>query len=400
MTSPRLIVTGDLMRPGIGGNPRGQTGNIAWLHALLSPVLREATGIAPELLVNASPRLGYRETWELAGTAPSDAAWAGLFTQPPPALAARWSEAFADAVVIGFELPPSMCHAIVAGGGRWIDCAIHPVRFMDDIFLGMRASDPEIDAAIADAALPERRAFRMAGAIAAFASRRSRTTPDTPGYTLYTAQMGVDRSMIENGRLLDAAALAPRISEALSGTARLLYKDHPYESTKAIFSAVQASALEVQRTGRNIYELLGDPALEEVVCVSSGTGTEARYFGKRARFIIGPSTPVLWQGDPPGVGHWSVYDAFLAPDFWRRALVPALPVTAEDGDAPAHRPDLLRLTLRSFWGYKDFLRDPWEAEFVARSPLRGALRRKAIQALTWAAPARRLAAALKRGQGR
>src|SRR5690606_33096576 len=127
----------------------------------------------------------------------------------------------------------------------------------------------------------------------------------------------------------------------------------------ALARALKEAAARFQRTERNLYGLMADPSLEALVSISSSAGTEAKYFGVPARYVLGPSTPVRFLGDQTGSGYWSVYDTFLVPDFWRKILAPLMPVTAEDGDKPMHRPDLLRTTLRSFWGYKEIVSDPF-----------------------------------------
>lgn len=360
MTTGRIVITGDLLRPGAGGTAASQTSNVAWLHALLAPLIVEATGKVPELIASDDQSIGYRSSWVAAAEAPSDEAWARLSTAAPPALTAAWAERLADAVVIGFEMPPSLKAAISRCGGRWVDVVIHPVRFMDDIFLGFATHDQEMNDALAAAAMPERFAFRAAGAISAFAKRARWVQEGERPFTLYAAQVAVDRSMIENGRLLDTDDISTRIDATLTGRGLVLYKDHPYERTDPVFAAVARAACEVRRTQRNAYGLLADPALEQIVSASSGLGVEARYFGKPVRYLLGPSTPVRWKGDTDGKGFWSIYDAFLAPDFWRALLSPTMSVTAMDNDEPMHRPDLLRLTLRSYWGFKDVLADPFQ----------------------------------------
>lgn len=351
----RILIAGDPLRPDDMGGPHSQITNTRWFYAHMKTPIAEATGMVPEVLVNGAG-FDFAKMWRCAGQKPSASNWAAIYKNAPEALREYWLAVFDSALVVGFEMPPGMREALDIAGIPWIDTMIHPVRFMDDIFLCFRASHPDAEAAISEAAMPERWAWRAAGAVSAFAVRK-RWTGERRPFSVFAAQVGVDRSLIEDGRLLDNAALLPRIRETLGRPERLLFKDHPYERQTALASALEKQAREFRRTDRNLYGLLADPAIEELVSVSSSAGTEAKYFGVSARYVLGPSTPVRFRGDAAGEGYWSVYDDFLVPDFWRRVLAPIVPVTPEDGDRPMHRPDLLRMTLRSFWGYKEIVRD-------------------------------------------
>jgi hypothetical protein len=288
---------------------------------------------------------------------PSHAAWAELYSAPTQFLAETWGRAFEDTLVIGFEMPPSM-RAVLSGNGiPYVDLMLHPARFMDDVFFCMRSNVAAINDAIRSHAMEERLLWRGAGAIKAFFSRRRLDVPEE-AYTLYAAQTPVDRSMISEGRFLQPSDLEPGIRKTLGSRGLVCYKDHPLGSTPAIKEAVASCAAKVLPTKANVYAHLSSPSLEEIVSISSSVGTEAVYFGKKASFVIGPSTPVLYKGDEDdGSSYRSVYDAFLAPDFWRDILRPVIDTTAPDGDAPAHRSDLLRTTLGTFWGYNEIFCD-------------------------------------------
>lgn len=352
----KIAITGDVLRPGHNMGSGDQTGNIRWLAALVGHQMFEATGIQPRSYDNDSV-FDYAAAYAEQPGGASHAAWAALYSKAPPRLAETWARAFEGCLVVGFEMPPSMRHVLDEHGIPYVDIMLHPVRFMDDVFFSMRSNVADISGVIQSSAMEERLVWRGAASIKAFFARRpSGLLKDN--YTLYAAQTAVDRSMISEGRFLRAEDLVPGVLKTLGTRDRICYKDHPNGSTPAIREAVTSCAGSLELSAANIYAHLSNPYLDEVVSVSSSVGTEAIYFGSRSSFVIGPSTPVLYAGDPDdSISYWSVYDAFLAPDFWRKALASIMPTSALDNDLPLHRPDLLRTTLGAFWGYNEIFCD-------------------------------------------
>lgn len=262
-------------------------------------------------------------------------------------------------------MPQSLRDAISAAGGVWIDVVVHPVRFMDDIFFGIRSNHPEVDMEISKYSMAERHVYRSARAVWAFFEQKQPYQRDVD-YILFAAQSQVDRSLIEDGRILDSDELSKRITSALSGRGMVFYKDHPLSKRHDIYFKLQDNIQEIQRTSANIYSILADPNLSGIVTLSSSTGIEAKYFGKEAEFLIGPGTPVLFEGaECRDIGHWSIYNAFMVPDFWRSILDPVINVSEKDGDQPVYRQNFLRQNLRQFWGYRTIAEDSWKSSPVS-----------------------------------
>ena len=347
----RVVVTGDLLRPDSQIGPGSQTSNIMWLYNLLSTQFHKSTGLPVVSMTNESAEFGFHSAYETAGISPSLAGWAQLYHSAPSGVRSNWARQLHGSLVVGFELPPSLRSALIEWEVPFIDCMIHPVRFMDDIFLAMRSSSAEVNAFLAGRALPRRKVFAAAGAVSALAYRKQWVCHEAP-FSLFVGQMLVDRSMIRDGRIQTPETLRDATVDAIGKPDQLKFSDHPLEKSDRAFAIVSAHAKHIQRTSRNTYALLANPALERVISISSSVGTEAQFFGRKASYVLGPSSPVLFSSDKDdGVSYWSIFNDFMAADFWRASLAPLLPVTAPDGDGPLWRPGLLRSTLGVGWGY-------------------------------------------------
>lgn len=350
-TIDRIVVTGDLLRPDGQNGPHSQTTNVMWLYNLLATQLREATGLPVAAITNQNAEFGFNSIYKLAGVSPNDDSWAALYNSAPPQVRSNWARQFDGAIVIGFELPPSLRAALSERGISFIDCMIHPVRFMDDIFLAMRSASAEINALLASRTLPARRVYAAAGAASALAYRKRLVRHEDP-FSLFVGQMQVDRSMIVDGVLKKPDTLRSEIADAIGFPTSLKFSDHPLQKSDGAFAIVSAHTPHVERTAENTYALLANPALEKVISISSSVGIEVRFFGKDASYALGPSSPVLFRGEvDDDASYWSIFNDFMAADFWRVILAPLLSVTLPDGDGPLWRPGLLRSTLGVGWGY-------------------------------------------------
>ncbi|MEM7776460.1 MAG: hypothetical protein AAF732_12695 [Pseudomonadota bacterium] len=302
-------------------------------------------------MTNLNAEFGFYSAYKTAAITPSIGSWAHLYHSAPSDVRLRWARQLQGSLVIAFEMPPSLRSAFVECEIPFIDCMIHPVRFMDDIFLAMRSSLEEVNAFLASRALPRRRVHAAAGAVSALAYRK-KWVPNEDPFSLFVGQMLVDRSMISNGRVQSPESLREAIVAALGTSGRLKFSDHPLQNSDKAFAIVSAHVKQIQRTSQNTYALLASPALERVITISSSVGTEAEFFGKKVSYAIGPSSPVLFaRDDDDGASYWSIFNEFMAADFWRAVLGPVLPVTAPDHDGPLWRPGLLRSTLGVGWGY-------------------------------------------------
>jgi len=360
--TPRIVLTGDLLRPQDEVFRPAQTGNILWLHRLLRRPLARATGIDVQALAWApgegsgaiafdTPRV-----YAAAGATADVAGWVRLFdaTEIAREAAALFAAALEGVVaVIGFELPEVQKRLLTAFGIPWVDLNIHPYRFCADLLFAVQTQHPEILTALR-AHHAEDTWFEPQADLLNAMTVKIPVHPPVTEEVLVVGQTKVDRSLIAEGRLLDLRDVAPAFHQAIGPTARVLFKSHPYNPDGFGLHDIGLPLRRIREAGDNAYVLMAQDSVRRVVGLSSSLVAEARFFGKEGIFLGRPPFRVAPTRDAlrPGM-HASVVDAWLSADFWRDLLAPVMPVTAHDGIRPTLPSNALRNALRQFWGWDE-----------------------------------------------
>ena len=360
--TPRIILTGDLLRPQDEAFKPAQTGNILWLHRLLRRPIAAASGLEVQALAWA-PGMGSSALafdtprfFAAAGATADVEGWVSLFdaeqieTEAAAIFAASVEGA---AAVIGFELPAVLKRLLSRLDIPWIDLNIHPYRFGPDLLFAVQTGHP----GVLDALVPhhaEDRDFEYWADLLAAGAIKTPLHPPVTEEVLLVGQTRVDRSLIAGGRLLDLRHFAEAFHCAIGEEGRVLFKSHPYNPDGFGLHDLGLPLRRIRETGDNAYLLMAQEGIRRVVGVSSSLVAEARFFGKEGIFLgtapfrVAPTRQAL----TPEL-HTSVVDAWLSADFWRDLLAPAMAVTAKDGRRPALGPNALRSSLRQFWGWDE-----------------------------------------------
>jgi len=353
----RVVFSGDVLRPGEAAFRPAQTENILWFHRLLRGQLAAATGL-PVAAVTWDGGIDTPALYAMWGAERSWRGWARIFDAgfAPDGVVAAMERAFAGAVVIGFELAESMKRILSLLDIPFVDLSIHPVRFLDDVFFAAQTND----AAVFEAMLPDHAedgAFLGPAGLLAATALKARPALRPRGETLVIGQTRIDRSLVRGGRVVDLSDFGPALRDA-AGEGGITFKPHPYANTDFGLLATGVSLRAAHVTYENVYALMASEAIRRVVGVSSSALIEARYFGREARILHASpfDIPDRRAEAVPGQ-HLSVVDAWADTDFWRRALAPILPVTAEDGHRYRRPPNALRISLRNFWGFNELTSD-------------------------------------------
>jgi len=362
--APRILVTGDLLRPQDEAFLPAQNGNIQWLYRLLRRPIAAAVGLEVVPLVWGTPGFDTRGFYALAGITPDIDGWLGLFDAQdlPREAAAMLADAFGDAAaVVGFELPTLLKRLLDQIGIVWIDLNIHPYRFGPDVLFAVGTNSDDVLSALIPHHAPDAAFEPWADLVAATAVKLPPMLPVRDA-TLVIGQTRIDRALIRDGKLLDLADFGPALHAAIGREGRVLFKPHPYNLDGFGLHEIGLPFARIREAQENIYVLLAQDGVRQVIGVSSSVVAEARFFGKPGLFLgtppmrIAPSRSAL----VPGL-HASVISAWLSADFWRDLLAPSLPVTAQDSFRPTLPPDALRGSLRQFWGHDELtFQLPWD----------------------------------------
>lgn len=342
----KIIITGDILRTS-GTRPGNQNTNINWFFNLVAPLIQRAVRdvTIERLLSTADPQtFNVEHFYRLNGMEVSIANWAELFDSPSvaPQAEAYFADYFRDCLVIGYELPVVFTRLLTRAGSACLNAILHPVRFLDDVFFGLTSNMPAINAKLQAYRLNEE-AFYAAAAFHKATISRLRPLAMQPDSALLVGQTEVDRSLIQNGRIVSLLDYQDEIAALRRQHQALYFKPHPYAGQN---DAVQrfVKAINAQITGENVYYLLCQDSTRAAYGVSSSVILEAGYFGVNARCF----KPNAFGENIPVLNH------YLGSRFWADILESVCCVDATQEFAVPALPNRMRDSLGLYWGYPVF----------------------------------------------
>ncbi len=347
--------TGDIFRVSYRQRPT-QDGNIKWLyHALKNPLkLASSLPIETHLFSKQDISLvssGYRminENISMEG-------WPRLFYHDDFSeefLQQIWLN-FRNSIIIAFELPELLKSALDRLNIPYIDIIIHPIRFLDDIVFGIRSNNREISQLLHSYLIPEESILIQAGIVMASMNRLKRLK--IPGKAaLFAGQTTDDKVLINNGKFHNVSDFLDELGQVADSYDTLIIKSHPYSLDP--FEAISISRLfnNCITVADNFYYLMSHDNIEAVYSISSSTSIEAQYLGKEG-FHFGKYpfrfTEDINEGEFQLGSFFTVDDVIFSADFWRKILAPLVTTTPLTGIKLPKKPNRIRTSLRSFWGF-------------------------------------------------
>ncbi|MCH8268974.1 MAG: hypothetical protein IH846_15805, partial [Acidobacteria bacterium] len=355
--SPRkkIVFTGDVLRPMPDGNSH-QALNIQWLADLLRyPVSMAADAELDVHLWDAGKgSIDGPRFYELNGSTVSPENWGRLFDAKEISLSSAeyLGTFFEDAVVVGFELPDVMIRLFQARGVPYLDFFIHPVRYLDDLFFGIRTNVAEMFAVLKRHALPEE-LFHLQAGIHKATMRRVPPLQIMPNSCLFVGQTPVDKSLLVNGNVLSVENFSGQIKQIARSYQRVYFKPHPYGSEEGRIMKVLGGTGKAEITRANVYHLLAQDNIQEVFGISSSVLYEAEYFGKKVTHLS-KNRLSLYGPQRASFDPWTfvpVFDAFYNPRFWSELLGSVCAVKECPDLKLSPKSSRLRTCLHIFWGY-------------------------------------------------
>ena len=357
----RIVFTGDFLRPNVVGSRPTQHHNIRWLRNLLSTQIARALPLPQQVLSWGADNVfdgklthaDVENIYRALGLPIDIRSWATVFglEKLPERIEALLYHHLSDSLVVAFELPPYLEHFLTRHNLPFISATVHPVRFLDDIFLGFRTNVPELQDSFFNHIIDENFIHTMAGVQKAGASRLFRE-PVKPNSALFIMQTWYDQSQILDGRFADAAIYLEEVAALASQYTELLVKEHPFDPnpvTAMLLSRIPNARL----VSANVYGYLSLPEIEAVMTLSSSVGVEAPYFGVKTHFLLRDPVPRCINADDDRSHYIGIQSAFLNPDFWREILNPLGSVSPVDGTIVPFKPNRLRISIRSFWNFNE-----------------------------------------------
>lgn len=351
-----IVVTGDLLRPNPDGTPNQQS-NIRWFNHMISYQLSRPLDKVPVIPLYPGKGEGFFDVdlfFGLNGLDVSVDSWARLYGAREVSTEAKsyFHSFFAHKFVVGFELPRLFIRLLEEAGCNYIDFIIHPIRFLDDVFFGVRTNNDKVRDLLHHASIPEERFHVQAGLHKATLSRLpSMAIKDNA--CLLVGQTAADRSLISCGRIVALDNFEEEIVYRFKHYEKIYFKPHPYASDAYEDFKFLSRFGEVELIEDNIYRLLADERFGEVVSISSSVGIESPYFGRLSSFFLGEPAR-LHNGfscklEPEC--YFPVYDAFFDPSFWQKAFAPFCRVSDCPSVQLPRKTSRLRTSFQNHWGY-------------------------------------------------
>lgn len=348
----RIIVTGDIFRLNAGG-AESQNVNIRWLYHVVRPALAMVCGLPVEPLLHLPGSPFVSEIYRANNLPLGLESWVSIYGRHPgPRELALIYQQFAGSLVVSFEMPEFMRHALDKLDIPYVDFTVHPVRFLDDLAFGLRTNRTGVSEVLQPWVLRESEMHIMAGLALSSLSRLPAIAEcaGKAGVGLFAGQTADDKVLIRDGKLIELGSVMPFLADIAARHETVIVKAHPYARDNAVIMAMTRLFPNAVTVDANFYHLLAQDAISDVYSITSSTSIEAAYFGKRghhiARYPYAFSETVAMGG-----AFLQIKPGFFQPTFWASLLqAMKLPVGDFDGPVPALERNRMRRALRSFWG--------------------------------------------------
>ena len=351
----RIVFTADLLRETCKtrnpDRPAKAKAKVEGFHRLLSWQLAQASGLQVDVIT----RFEDRQIFRLNDCEPTVAGWAQLSerTRYHPDSLNLLERLFGNSLIIGYELPRFLVKMFDDLGFALIDFVIHPVRFLEDLFLAMRTNSPAVYEQLLKYRLSESYYYLNSGLWRAHSTVNFRDPLDDNSL-LFLGQTNIDRSLIGKGKILGLFDFIQRFEEMGGDHSRIYYKRHPMVSDDQEVLAYLESRPEVQRIDQNIYLLLGRDELVKVSAISSSALHEARYFGKQVEYLLPPRHTFAGEGFDLCYDrnkYVPIFGNYFNPTFWRDVLRPIVPTRTCPDVSFVDSGNRLRQAFDLYWGY-------------------------------------------------
>jgi hypothetical protein len=361
LTFERLITTTDLFRVDDRNEGRclsSQKKVGEWIHTLLAPVVSNSLGLSPSnVSVLHGDEGGYESIrWKIFSKAMLPLhydSWAMLYEGEgyESLFDEELLPSFSNAVVLSFEACPAMLAFFDRNSIPYVDCSIHPIRFLPDYYLGFRTNVQEWLLRLKQVRVPDDliRDFARVSA--------GRTVMNFPpamfesleeGSAIFFGQMDIDASLIHQGRMANEEQIEAALIELSAAYPRVYYKRHPHNGNAKSLEKVVSKIKGCEWLEINAYDSMALPHFDLFATLSSGTSYEAKYFGKKTKCFLREKSWFDIEREEQSLAYYGVYESYFGQPFWNFLLAgesdgfsPSLPNAFEGG---------MKFNLNKKWG--------------------------------------------------
>ncbi len=351
----KIIITGDILRPSDDGSGNNQKINIDWLYHLLKYALSQSTSLEIEVLNWEEDGFDSKKFFAFYGRQSMPEDWISLYRSSEPNKEAidYMQTFFQDSLVIGFEFPEIFMNIFGQLQISFIDIILHPIRYIDDVFFGMRTNNASIFGSLQDFQLDTQIFSIQAALHLATVNRMPKKVRLEKGSALFAGQTEIDKSLICDGELLSLLDFKEEFQEITQKYTKVYFKKHPYAKGNSKVDLFLSSFENVEFLYENFYYLLGQDEITAIYSISSSTVLESKYWGKESHYFYrNPFNLFDSQTDTfDNSAYIPIYEEFILPHFWSKILSGVIKTNKIAlVDLPA-KPNRLRNSLQNYWGY-------------------------------------------------
>jgi len=342
----KIIVTGDILRP-TNNKPGNQNKNIKWFYYLFKNYISHTVPHIPIQLIlptDHNKTFDIEHFYKLNHLGISNNSWAQIYDSPEITNNAKeyFLKHFLNSLVIGYELPPVFLNIMNEYNIPYIDFLLHPCRFMDDVFFGIHSNNYRINTKLKSNSIPEIDFYAYASFHKAGLSRLPALNLE-PESALIVGQTDIDRSLIQNGNILDLKNYESTLDAINKQYSKIYFKPHPYaNNTKSQIKFLDQFNTEIITD--NVYRIICDENINQIFSISSSVIEESRFFKvKSTQFKSNSHSHYI-----------PVFNKYFNSDFWYDILSCLFDVKSNYDFTLPEQNSRLRDSLGLYWGYHLF----------------------------------------------
>lgn len=191
-------------------------------------------------------------------------------------------------LIVGYEIPPSLCKFFTKNNLIYINFFTHPVRFLPDLLWAVTTNSQEIFYILGKYSFkiePQDSINRIK-----FQTLKDRNRFEcelTKNTAIIFGQTPYDASVLVDGEFKTLYDFRHEIKQLVSNSDDILIVPHPLLSDYAPIFALIEYLGKGKICNFNSYSLLSSSKVSKVITLSSSLGVEAKYFGKESHMLLG-----------------------------------------------------------------------------------------------------------------
>lgn len=331
----RIVITGQMLK--------GDTLSSRWIFNLFSYYIKRVTGLNVYLTTLPNSYFFNTDSSIIFNAKEIYDAYNIDFdyqTQRQPIGASRWAQIynkteynkeaydyiysiFKDSLVISYELEDCVLSALEHFDIPYIEINLDPIRFLEDIMLCFRTSNPQAYEKILKYRVDEELLYLNANYTKCFYKTMDRTVSSSND-VLFLGQTTCDKTIVdkENQEIYSILNHKEDFLNSVSGFDNIYYKRHPLVQNDDEIMRWVKSLPNVEIIDDNFYSLISKDNIKKVVSISSGTCAEASYFGKEVQYLLKQGVPRQTVDVFDKDKYVSVFQDFFSLNFWSDILEP------------------------------------------------------------------------------